>query len=154
MLWTLIQRFKMKTLLVLFLVLFVYEGNAGTHKVNGGVSLFKLDPPISYLSALLRGAVSNTPHSSSVTKRENRSTRRNPEMFFWAKLDNTLLTCDQVNFNEITARSRNQTLVWVARDKCTTTVSPASSTFFPFIGIFTVILMLAVVCVKLYLLLR
>ena len=41
------------------------------------------------------------------------------------KLENTLLTCDIGNFNEITARSRNQTLVTVMRDPCTTTVQPA-----------------------------
>ena len=32
------------------------------------------------------------------------------------KLDSTLLTCDQGNFNQITARSRNRTLVTVVRD--------------------------------------
>ena len=41
------------------------------------------------------------------------------------KLDNTLLTCDQSNFNQITARSMNQTLLTVVRDMCTTTVPPA-----------------------------
>ena len=41
------------------------------------------------------------------------------------KLDNTLLTCDQGNFNQITARSRNQTLVTVVRDMCPTSVPPA-----------------------------
>ena len=40
------------------------------------------------------------------------------------KLDNTLLTCDQGNFNQITVRSRNRTLVTVVRDTCTTTVPP------------------------------
>ena len=40
------------------------------------------------------------------------------------KLGNTLLTCDQGNFNQITARSWNQTLVTVVRDTCTTTVPP------------------------------
>ena len=38
------------------------------------------------------------------------------------KLDNTLVKCDQGNFNQITARSWNQTLVTVVRDTCTTTV--------------------------------
>ena len=41
------------------------------------------------------------------------------------KLDNTLLACDQGNFNQITAWSRNQTLVIVVRDTYTTTVPPA-----------------------------
>ena len=40
------------------------------------------------------------------------------------KLDNTLLTCDEGNFNQITARSRNRTLVTVVRGTCSTTVSP------------------------------
>ena len=39
------------------------------------------------------------------------------------KLDNTLLTCDHGNFNQITARSRNRTLVTVVRDTCTTIVT-------------------------------
>ena len=42
------------------------------------------------------------------------------------KLDNTLLTCGQGNFNQIATRSRNRTLVTVVRDLCTTTVPPAS----------------------------
>ena len=41
------------------------------------------------------------------------------------KVNNTLPTCDQGNFNQITARSRNRTQVTVVRDTCTTTVSPA-----------------------------
>ena len=41
------------------------------------------------------------------------------------KLNNTLLTCDQGNFNQRTARSRNQILVTVVRDTCTTNVLPA-----------------------------
>ena len=41
------------------------------------------------------------------------------------KLDNTLLTRDQGNFNQITARIRNRTLVTVVRDTCTTAVSLA-----------------------------
>ena len=32
------------------------------------------------------------------------------------KLDNTLLTCDQDNCNQIAAKSRNRTLVTVARE--------------------------------------
>ena len=40
------------------------------------------------------------------------------------KLDNTLLTCDEGNFNQITARSRNRTLGTVVRGTCSTTVSP------------------------------
>ena len=42
------------------------------------------------------------------------------------KLDNTPLTCDQGNFNQITARSRNRTLVTVVRDTYTATVPSAS----------------------------
>ena len=41
------------------------------------------------------------------------------------KLDNILLTCGRVNFNQITARSRNGTLVIVVRDTCTTIVPSA-----------------------------
>ena len=40
-------------------------------------------------------------------------------------MDNALLTCDQDNFNQITAQSRNQTLVTAVRNTCTTTVPPA-----------------------------
>ena len=77
-----------------------------------------------------------TPHGSSVSTGGNRSTRRKLAMFGRVKLDNTLLTCDQGNFNQITPRSRNRILVTVVRDTCTTTVSPApqllSATFLPF----------------------
>ena len=45
------------------------------------------------------------------------------------KLDNTLLTCDQGNFNQITTWSQNQALVTMVRDMCTTTVPPASQQF-------------------------
>ena len=41
------------------------------------------------------------------------------------KLENILLTCDQGNFNQITERSKNRTLVTVVRDKCTINVSLA-----------------------------
>ena len=41
------------------------------------------------------------------------------------KLGNTLLTCDQGNFNQITAWSRDRILVAVVRNMCVTTVSPA-----------------------------
>ena len=41
------------------------------------------------------------------------------------KLNITLLTCDQGNFNQITAWSRNRTLVTGVRDTCTTPVPPA-----------------------------
>ena len=37
----------------------------------------------------------------------------------------TLLTYNQGNFNQITARSRNGTLVRVVVDMCTTTMPPA-----------------------------
>ena len=42
------------------------------------------------------------------------------------KLDNNLLTCDQGNFNQITAWSRSQILATVVRDTCSTTVPPAA----------------------------
>ena len=60
-------------------------------------------------AVLPRGPVKATPHGSNVTTGGNRSTRRKPAMFGRVKLDNTLLTCDQGNFNQITARSQNQT---------------------------------------------
>ena len=41
------------------------------------------------------------------------------------KLDNTLLTCGQSNFNQVTAWSRNRTLVTVVGDTCATTEPPA-----------------------------
>ena len=41
------------------------------------------------------------------------------------KLDNTLLTSNQGNFNQITAQSQNRTLVTVVRNTCTTAVPPA-----------------------------
>ena len=71
--------------------------------------------------------MSSKGHSSrsSVTTGGNRSTRRKPAMFGRDKLDNTLLTCDKGNLNQITARSRNRTLVIGVGDTCTTTVSPA-----------------------------
>ena len=40
------------------------------------------------------------------------------------KLDNTLLTCDKGNFNQMTAQSRNRTLVTMVSDTCTTIVAP------------------------------
>ena len=39
-------------------------------------------------------------------------------------LESTLLTCDQDNFDQITARSWNRTLVSVVRDTCNTTGLP------------------------------
>ena len=66
-------------------------------------------------AVLPRGPLRATPHGSSVTTRENGSTRRKPAMLGGVKLDSTLLTCDQGNFNQITARSWNQTLVTVVR---------------------------------------
>ena len=48
---------------------------------------------------------------SSVTTGGNRSTRRKPAMLRRVVLDNTLLTCDQRNFNRTTVRSQNRTLV-------------------------------------------
>ena len=66
-----------------------------------------------------------TPHGSSVTTGGNRSISRKPAMLGGVNIDKTLLTCDQGNFNEITAWSRNRILVTVVRGKCTTTVPPA-----------------------------
>ena len=40
------------------------------------------------------------------------------------KLDNTLLTCNQGNFNQITARRQNRTLFTAVRDTCTIAVPP------------------------------
>ena len=42
------------------------------------------------------------------------------------KLDNTRLTCDQGNFNQVTARSRNRIPVTVVRGTCTTTAPLAA----------------------------
>ena len=61
-------------------------------------------------------------HGSGVTTGGNRSTRRKPALLGRVKLDNTLHTCDQGKFKQITARSRNPTPVTVVRDLCTTTV--------------------------------
>ena len=47
---------------------------------------------------------------------------KKPAMLDSVKLINTFLTCDKGNFNQITARSRNQTLVTMVRDTRTTTV--------------------------------
>ena len=65
-----------------------------------------------------------TPHGSSVTSGDW-STRRKPAMLSGDKQDNTLLTCNQGNFNQTTARSWNQTLVIVVRHACAITVTPA-----------------------------
>ena len=40
-------------------------------------------------------------------------------MLVGVKLDNILLTCEQGNFTQITARGCNQTLASVVRDPCT-----------------------------------
>ena len=45
------------------------------------------------------------------------------------KLDDTLLTCDQGNFNQITEWRWNRTLVTVVKDTCTTTVPPVPPIF-------------------------
>ena len=47
-----------------------------------------------------------------------------PAVLGRVKRDNTFLTCNQGNFNLITARNWNQTLVTMVRDMCTTTVPP------------------------------
>ena len=74
---------------------------------------------------LPRGPVRAIPHGSSVTTGGNLSTRTKPAMLGRVKLDNTLLTCDKGNFNQITARSRNRTLITMVRGTCTTTLPPA-----------------------------
>ena len=77
-----------------------------------------LDNPISYSRVILPGGpVRATFQDSSVTTGVNWSTRRKPAIFGRVKLDNTLLTCNQGNLNQITARSRNRALVaeWETR---------------------------------------
>ena len=69
------------------------------------MSLFILDDPISW-AVLPRVSVRATPHRSSVNTVGNQSTRRKPAMLGRVKLDNTPLTCDQGNFNQIAAWSR------------------------------------------------
>ena len=56
-------------------------------------------------------------HKSSATTGGNRSTQRKPAMFGWVKLDSTLLTFEQGNFNQIyiSAWSRSRTFVTVLR---------------------------------------
>ena len=63
-----------------------------------------------------------TPNGCNVITGGNRSTRRKPVMFGRVKLDNTLFTYDQGNFNQITAWNRSRVLATVMRDTCTTTV--------------------------------
>ena len=84
------------------------------------------------VAVLPRGPVKATIYGSSVTTGGNWSTWRKPAILGKVKLDNTLLTCDQGNFNQITAQSQNRTLVTVMRETCTTTVPPAP----PFSNIF------------------
>ena len=91
------------------------ESPAQYFEVASIVPLFILDNPISYLSWLLRGPTRATCHGSSVTTGGNQSTSRKPAMLGRVKLDDTLLTCDQGNFNQITARSRNGILVTLVR---------------------------------------
>ena len=75
---------------------------------------------------LPRGQIRAPPHGSSVATGGNQSTWQKPAMLGKVKLDNTLLTCDQGNFHQITAGRQNQTPVTVVRDMCTTTVPPAT----------------------------
>ena len=90
--------------------------------------LFTLDNPISCNSAVLaRGSARGSPHGFGVTTGRNRSTQRKLAKLGGVKLDHTLLTCDQGNFNQITTRLWNRTLVTVVRDTCTTTVLPVPS---------------------------
>ena len=42
------------------------------------------------------------------------------------KLDNTLLTCDQGNSNQITAQTQNRSLVTVVRETCTNSATNTS----------------------------
>ena len=76
-------------------------------------------------AVLPKGPVRANPHGSSVTAGGIRNTRRKPAMLGRVTLDNTLLTCDKGNFNQITAGSRNRILVTVVRDTCTTTLPQA-----------------------------
>ena len=78
-------------------------------------------------AALPRGLVRGTPHGSSVVTAGSRSTGRKPGVLGRIKLNNTLLTCEQGNFNQVIARSRNLIPVTVVRDTCTTTVPPSTS---------------------------
>ena len=77
-------------------------------------------PPAS-LAVLPRGPVRASPYGSSVTGGGKRSTWRKPAVFGRVKPDNTLLTCDQGNFN--------RTLVTEVRDTCNTTVLPIPQTY-------------------------
>ena len=70
----------------------------------------------------LRGPVRVSPHGSSVTTGGNWSTWRKPAMPGRVKLDNTLLTCDQGNFNQITARSRYQKLFTEVKERYASTL--------------------------------
>ena len=55
-----------------------------------------------------------------------------PAMFGRVKLDNTLLTCDKGNFNQITAKSQNRTPVVI--HLCSSTV-PLAPTNIDIIGL-------------------
>ena len=67
---------------------------------------------LSAISAILpRSPVGVKPHGSSVTAGENRGSQRKFAMLGRDKLDNNLLICDRGNFSQITAWSRNRTLV-------------------------------------------
>ena len=50
------------------------------------------------------------------------------------KMNNTLLTYDKGNFNQMTARSWNRTVVTMVRDTSTTTVPPAARTNYRYPG--------------------
>ena len=73
--------------------------------------LFMLDSPISYPSCPAWRPSKG--HPSWV------------QCYYGRTPEYTLLTCDQGNFNHVTARSRNRTIVTVVRDTCTTTVASA-----------------------------
>ena len=81
--------------------------------VNGKMSLFALDNPSATKAVLPAGPIRATPQGFSVTTGGNLSNQRKPVMLGTVKLDDTLLTCDQDDFNQLTARSRNRTLVSV-----------------------------------------
>ena len=61
------------------------------------------DSPISHLSCSPAGPVRVTPHGTSVITGRNQSAWRKPATPGGVKLGNTVLTCDQSNFNQVTA---------------------------------------------------
>ena len=95
------------------------------YDIKSNVSLFTLDNPISYICCFPWRSSKGHPSWVQCYYRRKAGTRRKPAILGRVKPDNTLLTCDQVNFNQITAQSRSRTLVTLVRDTYTTTVPPA-----------------------------